>query len=334
MDNKNRHIDDSRSSRIYDYLFGSMRKKERNALEREEQSDMFLSDALSGLEGLAEDEFLTDMKELQEKLSAKRGRRGVNRWAAVAATVLFIVGVSSLLFYLIPQDTNKIAQNRKVSAPKVEKINEGGNKEIRKSEVTEEEVKPEKRAVVRAEPVRQERVVGSRNMKSAKKPLVLNIVDDDIELDEELEISDSETVEEVKRGKVMPKAVARSAVKVSVEDAEVDYVSAPVNIEDREAEPEMGMEKYKETIKAQISKLIKDKKLKITVKLTVSAEGKVDSVEFLKTSDKSFNREVERIFKEGPDLRPAYHSGIATEEDVKIKLTIKKGKRPLSSLKT
>ena len=334
MKRDSRHINDFWGSRIYDYLFGNMPKRERNVLEREEQSDMFLSDALSGLEGMNEDEYLTDMKGLQERMSVYAGKRGINRWVAVAATILFVAGVSSLLFLLIPQDTNKLAQNKNEPVLKEEKMYMYGNKEKREPVVVKREVVPEKRVVVKAEPVQQEVVAGSSNVNNVEKPLVLHIVDDDIELDEELEVSDSEKVEEVKREKTMAKASAFYAFKVSVEDAEEDYVSVPVNIEDRKAEPEMGMEEYKETIKSQIRKLIHNKRLKITVKLTISAEGNVDKVEVLRTSDKSYNNEIVRIFKEGHVWLPAYSNGIAKEEKVKIKLTIKKGKRPLSSLQT
>ncbi len=334
MKRDSRHINDSWSSRIYDYLFGNMPKRERNTLEREEQSDIFLSDALSGLDGVVEDEYLTDMKDLQKRLSVHRNNSGRVKWIAIAATLLFVVGISSLLFLLVPQDANKLAQNKTEPAPKVESINEDSNNEIQNTIVAEREVIPEKGVAVKAEPIPREEVAGSSDMKSVEKPLVLHLVDDDIELDEELEVSDSETVEVVKRKKVMQKSVARSVVKVSVEDAGEDYVSAPVNVEDRKAEPEMGIEEYKETIKSQIRKLLNGKKIKVTVELTVSVKGSINSVEILKTSDKSYNKEIKRIFKEGPAWQPAYSNGIAVEENVKIKLTIKKGKRPLSSLQT
>ncbi|GEM_PF-4744049 len=334
MKKDSRHINDSWSSRIYDYLFGNMPKRERNVLEREEQSDMFLSDALSGLEGMNEDEYLTDMKGLQERLSVYAGKKGINRWVAIAATILFMAGVSSLLFLLIPQDTNKLAQNKSEPILEVEKMYLYGDKKKREPVVEEREAVQEKRVFVKAEPVQQEVVTGSVDANIAEKSVVLHIVDDDIELDEELEFSDRETVEEVRREKSMSKASARSAFKVSVEDADEVYVSAPVKIEDRKAMPQMGIEKYKETIKSQIRKLLNGKRFKVMVKLTVSAEGNVNNVEILRTSDEIYNNEIERIFKEKPAWKPAYSNGVAIEEEVKIKLTIKKGKRPLSSLQT
>jgi len=322
MDNKNRHIKGFWSSRIYDYLFGSLQKGERNALEREEQSDMFFSDALSGLAGMSGDEYQRDMKDLHERLNTVSNSSGGKKWIAVAATILFIAGVSSLLFLLIPQETDHLAQNRQEQSSEIENINNNSEEDMPESVTNEAEISSESVVAKETSSIMQvtDDKSKDRSEASPKKQVMLNIVDDDTELYEELEVSESEMVEDVQRKKAVPKAVVRSAKYNSDKVEYVEESLSPVKIENRSAEPQMGMEKYREVIKAQIRELLKGKKMKITIKLTISNEGNIVEVEILKSSAKSFNNEIKRIVKNGPVWYPAYLNGFPVKDKVKIKL--------------
>ncbi len=331
MNSKDRHIKSDWGKRIYSYLFGNLPEREKNALEREEQSNLFLSDALGGLENLSRNDYLKDVKSLEDRLDGRTKRKIVHRWMAVAATIIFIGGISFLLFLFIPQNSGRIAQNREEKKSSVVESQLDINEETVEPIASEENIISEKgeeeMTEIKQQVVRQQKGVVAKS--SSEKEVVIQIIDDDIELDEELEVSDIDEVVSDSEPVVVPvAAVASKRVYVfdSSHKKEVAIYSIVANDQNRHAEPDMGMERYKEELMLRINKSNKTggRKIKATIELTISPKGRIEKVDIVRSSEKDFNDELIRIILNSPTWVPAIHDGIPVKDKVKFKIFVEK----------
>ncbi len=336
MSREDRHIKSDWGKRIYSYLFGNLPEREKNALERESQKDLFLSDALEGLENLSRSDYLEDIKSLEDKLDMRTKRKILHRWMAVAATIIFIGGISFLLFLLIPQDSGRIAQNRGGKKSSVVELQPGTDEETVEPVASEEIIATKKGEEGMTENKQKQQITRQQKSVVAKRSSeekgVLQIVDDEVELDEELGFSDVDEFANDDEAIVEPVAAIaakRAQVFDSSRKEEVAAYSIVANDQDRSAAPEMGMERYKVELELRINKLNKTggRKIKATIELTISPNGRIDKVDVLRLSEKGFNDELIRIIQDGPAWIPAIRDGLPIEDKVKFKIFIDRDKR-------
>jgi TonB family protein len=105
---------DEHKNDIEKYLSGKMTSAERQALEKKALSDPFLSDALEGAETMSGHLFSLDVNELNQKISNQKNN---NKWLwplRIAASVVGIAVVSSVIFLSLKDNsTNHLADNKK-----------------------------------------------------------------------------------------------------------------------------------------------------------------------------------------------------------------------------
>ena len=108
-----------------DYFSNKLEKKEKHAFEKKIMQDSFESEAFDGLSKLDAAEFEKDMTDLNSLIHArtKEKKRRIPLWFPYAASVIILLGLSSVLYYL----NQYSAQDEMISAqmedlvPKVEK---------------------------------------------------------------------------------------------------------------------------------------------------------------------------------------------------------------------
>ena len=108
--------------KIIDYIQGKRRGKEANKLEREAMNDPFLQDAIDGFDAVQGDH-VQAIHELENKINQKTGKRksfiSYRLWAiSAAASVVFILGIGSLLhFYALQPDNTAVQVTKTVVLP-------------------------------------------------------------------------------------------------------------------------------------------------------------------------------------------------------------------------
>jgi TonB family protein len=107
-------MDDHRDD-IERYLQGKMSPAERHDLERRALEDPFLADALEGAQTIPTGEFFTDLKDVRRRLAGGTSpQKKKYRHYAIAASILLLIGVASVLVLQSPNgaEKNVITLNR------------------------------------------------------------------------------------------------------------------------------------------------------------------------------------------------------------------------------
>jgi TonB family protein len=102
---------------IEKYINGKLTPAERHALEKRALSDPFLADALEGAEALHPHEFGADLAELNRKI----GGAGKSQWVwplRIAASIVGVALVSTVVFYSIRDDETQLANSQKQTETK------------------------------------------------------------------------------------------------------------------------------------------------------------------------------------------------------------------------
>ena len=97
------------------YLDGKMSGSERNDFEKRVLSDPFLADALEGTETVGAREFSKDLNELSHKIKQKN-RTGLFTPLRIAAGIILISAVSSLIYYYSSTESSLLAVNKNKEA--------------------------------------------------------------------------------------------------------------------------------------------------------------------------------------------------------------------------
>lgn len=115
--------------RIIGYLKGILSNRERHELEKEVMQDAFEEEAFEGLNLLTADELESDMQRMETMLERRTQKRERNLGPVlfrIAATILLLIGMGTVLYYAlfnrenIP-DTGYIAESREAVQPADEK---------------------------------------------------------------------------------------------------------------------------------------------------------------------------------------------------------------------
>ena len=181
-------------SRILKYLNNELSDKDRYAFEREMEADPFLKEAMEGYEKTDQQHIINNLQTLENKLSRNKNKITIPLWMKVAASLLFIIGITSL-FFISNNNTNKPLLSKQ------QKIVEFDSLNLNKAEENKSEpliIKEEKETIEDKQPTAKTPSI-KRNKKENNTPQIKiaaaqPIIDDDIEItdtdliiDEELE---------------------------------------------------------------------------------------------------------------------------------------------------
>ena len=114
--------------RILDYLKGLLSDRERHELERDMMRDTFEEEAFEGLNQLAGHDLESDMELLTSRLDdriASRGNKSLKIYLRVAAALILLVGVGSILYFVFQTPSSDLLTQEKnikstVNEPKSE----------------------------------------------------------------------------------------------------------------------------------------------------------------------------------------------------------------------
>jgi len=102
---------------IKKYLSGEMSVAEMHALEKKALSDPFLADALEGVESISSSEFITDLAELENRITASKKK---NTWfwpLRIAASFLVITTVALLVYNSVTLNPSEKIAEQKIAEP-------------------------------------------------------------------------------------------------------------------------------------------------------------------------------------------------------------------------
>ncbi|TRX70849.1 energy transducer TonB [Carboxylicivirga sp. M1479] len=111
MSKKNRHTKPHDKEAFQKYLKNEMSNIDAHNFERELLKDPFESDALDGLSTINEDDFDSDIKKLKSKLRKTPSLNWKHPILYVAASVIIVIGIISILWQLTPSDTVYVSDN-------------------------------------------------------------------------------------------------------------------------------------------------------------------------------------------------------------------------------
>ncbi len=93
------------------YRDGSLSNAGQHALEKKALSDPFLADALEGAESVSSKEFSADLQGFSKKMQQRQSRIWFTP-LRIAASVLLLIGVGSLFYYLKPTEPVQLASEQ------------------------------------------------------------------------------------------------------------------------------------------------------------------------------------------------------------------------------
>ena len=106
------------------YLSGKMTGAERHAFEKQALNDPFLADALEGAESLTAESFITDVSDLNKKISGGNNRQWL--WPLrIAAAVVGIAVISTVVILFKKDDTGLLLSEQKPAKSEEKTIQQG-----------------------------------------------------------------------------------------------------------------------------------------------------------------------------------------------------------------
>ncbi len=115
-------------SQILRYLNNELSEKERYAFEREMEADPFLMDAVEGYEKLSKSETNNSLLFLQNKLQSNTRKNTISYWTKIAATIIFLVGISTLFYITTNKETQPLLSKQQNNKPIIEQKDSSENR--------------------------------------------------------------------------------------------------------------------------------------------------------------------------------------------------------------
>ncbi len=115
MSERNSNINRKSLSTFFQYLKGKMSNKDQNALERELLNDPFEADALDGFKEFSEETIKNDLSALKNRLGRNENKKIIKldrKYIGIAATLIFIAGIISVLLLFTPQDHPMVSESK------------------------------------------------------------------------------------------------------------------------------------------------------------------------------------------------------------------------------
>ncbi|MDR2286414.1 MAG: carboxypeptidase-like regulatory domain-containing protein [Prevotellaceae bacterium] len=125
---------------LYQYIQGIRRGKEINRLEREAMNDPFLADALDGFDNVADSNHEHRIKKMRTKvLSKTKRKKRIIRYAGIAASLLFIIGIGG---YFLLNDNRVTEKQADVNVAQKQIVEQETLPETKQPEVKQPSAKP------------------------------------------------------------------------------------------------------------------------------------------------------------------------------------------------
>lgn len=284
---------------LINYLKGLLSNRERHDLEQEMMRDVFDEEAFEGLNQLSADELEADMDILTNRLADRiepRKRRNLNVFYRIAAAIVLLVGVGSILFVvfrtpsenLITQENNhSVKQAPVVTAPA----------EALKSPVTEVKKSGEIRKSDQAPVMTESRV------KSAA-------------------VAATDTLPTL----AMSYRSQLSGTVAGVEVKDISNTGEPVPYNFIKPVPPGGsLKAFKKWVDDRLDyTLLKSfpGRQRIQVNLTVHANGSISDISIRETVPSPVAEEYKRVITQSPPWEPALKDSIPVEAQVVIRFVI------------
>ena len=199
------------------YLKGELSNKERHALERDLEADVFEKEALEGFETIAPGELEEDILSLHSRMQRRKQRRKRVALYGIAATVasMLVVGTIFINIYDFNPEANK-KFDRTEESLLLEKSPDASEAAAVEEEDLDEEIREEESGLMEKSQTEESRVSGVRDAKepgAAKK--LEKTADQDLEMEKDMAPERAEAEAEVEAAAPMPEPDAVLAVEAA-----------------------------------------------------------------------------------------------------------------------
>jgi outer membrane biosynthesis protein TonB len=154
---------------LYQYIKGIRRGEEINRLEREAMNDPFLADAMDGFNNVADSNHEYRIKKMRTKVLRKTrsGKKRIIRYAGIAASLLFIIGIGG---YFLLNDNRVVEKQADVNVVQKQIVEQETLPETKQPETKSSETKPSKTKPSETKPSKTK---PSKTKQPAAKPLLV-----------------------------------------------------------------------------------------------------------------------------------------------------------------
>jgi outer membrane biosynthesis protein TonB len=335
---------DNQKGDIEKYLKGELSPAEMHKLEMRALHDPFLADALEGADTITSNQFVEDIKTLNQKIKSTKTKRYY--WPLrIAASILLIVSITYLVFQVKPENSNESLALNKVEKNDTKKTEEITIKDIDSTEKMKGDILESKKNNLNLEseskPIAKPKAAPTQIIEDSQSSIpssealeetvttipqaeLEDTSDDVVPNIQDLSILENEKVSEFK---TETRRMKSDALKKSTPTSTLSGVSS----EERQsrpktfvtAQPVIGNEEYQTYLKNNIQypKKAIDNKISgdVVISFIVDIDGSISS--FTVDKDIGFDcaQELIRIVKSGPKWTPAQHDGAILKEKVSLK---------------
>ena len=345
---------------FWKYFSNHLQNKDKHDFEKEIMRDAFEEDAYDGLSKLSQFELGNDIAELKSKILSKAQKRRtlIPTWFKYAASVIILVGIGVSVYFLNSRFwteslmKEQISQEMEIADSMVLEAEEfkfvtmqDTFKELetkdwiadnKGSKNEKQEIQEEKPAI---QEKKEEKIVVVEDDVEIEDELI--ITDAEVDQDEKMEIVEFEEQEEVVTEEIVEYALQEQTIEVASKGKKEKDKSPNIRIRGatsgskketdddslwKDAQPPISIDEYKLQIieKIDYSKLIDFKgEYEIIVSFKVSAVGSLNSFQFENSPHQILNDEIKRVMLELGNWTPKSQKNRSISSDEEITLKIK-----------
>ena len=333
--------------RIITYLKGLLSNRLRHDLEKEMMRDVFDEEAFEGLNHLSAGELETDMAVLNNRLEDRMApvkRRNLTILFRIAAAIILMVGISSILYFLLRTPapklvTEKTSQEKQAipSAPISAQVSDSNQSPVQKAEeiksvsqklppllAENRQVLKEKISELRSKAVEDVRImnespVPAETTQKEENIKIRGIADTAITMQEDLLALDEVVVVGYATRK-------KSDVTGAVSRVEAKDLSPAGGIEPynyiKPVPPDGSLKAFKKWVNERIDTAQFQAfpgKHRIQVMLTVQTDGSIRDIHIGNTVPAPIAEEYKRVISQSPLWKPALKDNAPVEAEVVIR---------------
>jgi TonB family protein len=298
------------------YVRGEMTKKEEHAFQRKLQKDPFADEASEGLEGIDPRLAEKDIQRLGKQLKKRTINKQKVLWYRIAASVAVLMILSSIFIII---NKNKPTEQIAYSPPPTPDQEIQAAPEQKKAMPIAEIEKtappvPEKSKEV------TDTIQIPVNETAEKNELKEEVISTG-EQDAAMAAKGEEPVNLVAAGRAMAtkSILVKEAgyIEYATEDTAVNYTPPlPVN----------GRDSFDIYIRDNIRRpdtTTAGQSVVVVLDFLITSDGKIDSINVVRSPGKIYSDEAIRVIKEGPAWKPAVKNGKAVDDQVRITIAFK-----------
>lgn len=320
---KNKRNTDRRLEDIIRYLEDKMTAAERNAFERELQSDPFLAEALEGYSIIDRDEVATDMDDLKKRIKSRSRKRSTFLYR-IAAAIVVLLGISSLLLVKNLREPDLKMADLPLSPiidPSEAKPEIPDDIALGKQELKE---LPDRKSIAEfyAESEdameQDEYMMATEAMQEMEKAEAL--------ADAAIEEIPEKAKEIEATGRVAAVAARPETMRKTAKVSEPAAKQVALYAVSRKAQPVVGEDEYHRYLKDE--QVFPDgygdtSAVTVSLKIIIEKDGTTGEIKIKESPAKAFSDEAVRLVKEGPAWLPALKDGETVRDTVDLAIVFK-----------